>query len=310
MTTALISHPDCLDHVTPDGHPERPDRLRAIERVLGAEAFMHLLRVDAPLAQDAHILRCHPRSHLDRLERLAPTDGAVAIDSDTYLTAASLRAARRAAGANVLAVDMVMSGEVDNAFCAVRPPGHHAETVRAMGFCFFNNAAVGALHAVEHHGLHRVAIVDVDVHHGNGTQEIFERDGRVLYVSTHEWPLYPGTGARHETGVGNIVNLPLPGMTTGPEFREAFEALALPALDRFRPELVYVSAGFDAHARDPLSTTQLSERDFVWVTGALCDLADRHARGRVVSTLEGGYDLEGLARSAAAHVRVLMERGG
>jgi acetoin utilization deacetylase AcuC-like enzyme len=179
-----------------------------------------------------------------------------------------------------------------------------------MGFCFFNNAAVGALHAIEHHGLHRVAIIDFDVHHGNGTQEIFERDGRVFYASTHEWPLYPGTGAAHETGVGNILNAPLPGMSGSDEFRAAMEGQVLPALDRFRPELVYISAGFDAHARDPLSTLQLSERDFVWATHALCDLAERHSGGRVVSTLEGGYDLEGLARSTAAHVKVLMERAG
>lgn len=308
MTTALISHPDCLEHVTPPGHPERVDRLRAIDRMLGDEAFMHLIRVDAPLAEDGHILRCHTRPYLERLEALRPESGEIAIDSDTFMTPQSLRAARRAAGANILAVDMVLGGEVENAFCAVRPPGHHAETQRAMGFCFFNNAAVGALHAIEAHGLHRVAIIDFDVHHGNGTQEIFERDGRVFYGSCHEWPLYPGTGAREERGVGNILNAPLAGMTTGPEFRAAIEAHMLPALEAFRPELVYISAGFDAHARDPLSTIQLSERDFVWITEALCDLADRHAGGRVVSTLEGGYDLEGLARSCAAHVRVLMER--
>ncbi|TVQ51908.1 MAG: histone deacetylase family protein [Rhodobacteraceae bacterium] len=310
MTMALISHPDCLDHETPPGHPERADRLRVLDRVLGDEAFMHLVRVEAPLAEDAHILRCHPRSHLDKLEKAVPETGDRAIDADTHMSPRSLIAARRAAGANVLAVDMVLSGEVEAAFCAVRPPGHHAETVRAMGFCFFNNAAVGALHAVEHHGLHRVAIIDFDVHHGNGTQEIFERDGRVFYASTHEWPLYPGTGAAHETGVGNILNAPLPGLSGSAEFRSAMENQVLPALERFRPELVYISAGFDAHARDPLSTLQLSERDFVWATHALCDLAEAHAGGRVVSTLEGGYDLEGLARSAAAHVKVLMERAG
>jgi acetoin utilization deacetylase AcuC-like enzyme len=308
MSTALISHSDCLDHVTPPGHPERADRLRAVDAALSAEAFMHLIRVDAPLAEDAQLLRAHPRAHLDRLVAMAPAHGDVAIDSDTHMVPETLRAARRAAGANVLAVDMVLGGEVSNAFCAVRPPGHHAEAVRAMGFCFYNNAAVGALHAIEAHGLNRVAIMDFDVHHGNGTQDIFERDGRVLYASTHEWPLYPGTGAREETGVGNILNAPLPGYADGPAFRAAFEGLVIPALDRFRPELVYISAGFDAHARDPLSTLQLSERDFVWATGLLCDVADRHAKGRVVSTLEGGYDLEALARSCAAHVRVLMER--
>jgi acetoin utilization deacetylase AcuC-like enzyme len=308
MTTALISHHDCLDHATPPGHPERADRLRAVEAALQAEEFMFLLRVDAPLAEDAHLLRCHPRSHLDRLAAMVPEAGDAAIDGDTFLSPRSLIAARRAAGANVLAVDMVLSGEVSNAFCATRPPGHHAEATRAMGFCFYANAAVGALHAIEHHGLSRVAVMDFDVHHGNGTQDIFERDGRVFYASTHEWPLYPGTGARHERGVGNILNAPLPTHSGSSEFRAAMEGQVLPALHAFRPELVYISAGFDAHARDPLSTIQLTERDFTWATAALCDVADAHAGGRVVSTLEGGYDLEGLARSTAAHLRVLMER--
>jgi acetoin utilization deacetylase AcuC-like enzyme len=308
MTTALISHPDCLEHVTPPGHPERVDRLRAIDQALQDEAFMFLQRVDAPLAEDSAILRAHPKSHLDHIAGLVPETGDVALDADTYVSPLSLRAARRAAGAQVLAVDMVLAGEAANAFCATRPPGHHAEAMRAMGFCLFNNAAIGALHAIEAHGLRRVAIVDFDVHHGNGAQDIFERDGRVMYCSSHEWPLYPGTGAPHETGVGNIVNATLPGLSTGSEFREAYEQTILPALERFRPELLYISAGFDAHARDPLATLQLSERDFVWVTNALCDVADRWCGGRIVSTLEGGYDLEGLARSAAAHVKVLMER--
>jgi acetoin utilization deacetylase AcuC-like enzyme len=308
MTTALISHADCLDHATPEGHPERADRLRALDQTLQDEAFMFLQRVDAPLAEDAAILRAHPQSHLDRVTALIPQAGDAPIDSDTFVSPGSLRAARRAAGAQVLAVDMVLSGEVSNAFCATRPPGHHAEANRSMGFCLFNNAAIGALHAIEAHGLHRVAIVDFDVHHGNGAQDIFERDGRVMYCSSHEYPLYPGTGAPGERGVGNIVNATLPSMATGREFREVYEAMILPALERFRPELLYISAGFDAHARDPLATLQLSERDFVWVTNALCDVADRHCGGRIVSTLEGGYDLEGLARSAAAHVKVLMER--
>lgn len=309
MTTALISHPDCLEHATPPGHPERPDRMRAVDRALQDECFMHLIRVEAPLAEDAHILRAHPQSHLDRILALAPETGEAVIDGDTYLSPGSLRAARRAAGAQIEAVDMVLSGEVDNAFCATRPPGHHAETARAMGFCLFNNAAIGALHAIERHVLHRVAIVDFDVHHGNGTQEIFERDGRVFYGSTHEWPLFPGTGAPGERGVGNICNVTLPGMSGWQAFREGFENVLLPALERFRPELMYISAGFDAHARDPLSTIQLSERDFIWATKTLCDIADAHCGGRVVSTLEGGYDLEGLGRSTAAHVSVLMERG-
>jgi acetoin utilization deacetylase AcuC-like enzyme len=308
MTTALISHPDCLDHVTPPGHPERVDRLRAVEAALGAETFTHLLRVEAPEATDAQLLRVHPASHLAMLAAYAPREGWASLDPDTHMSPGSLRAARRAAGANVLAVDMVLGGEVGNAFCAVRPPGHHAERVRAMGFCFFSNAAVGALHALEAHGLRRVAVVDFDVHHGNGTQDVFETDGRVLYVSTHEWPLYPGTGAATEQGVGNIVNVPLAGGTDGQAFRAAVERGVLPALDAFAPELLIVSAGFDAHARDPLATLRLRTEDFAWVTHRLCDAADAHCRGRVVSTLEGGYDLEALARSTAAHVQVLAER--
>ena len=308
MTIALISHPDCLEHVTPPGHPERVDRLRAVEAALGTEPFAHLVRIEAPAATDAQLLRAHPAGHLAMLAAHAPRDGWASLDPDTHMSPGSLRAARRAAGANVLAVDMVLGGEAGAAFCAVRPPGHHAERLRAMGFCLFSNAAVGALHALEAHGLSRVAIVDFDVHHGNGTQDVFETDGRVLYVSTHEWPLYPGTGAATEQGVGNIVNVPLAGGTDGPAFRAAMQARVLPALDAFAPELLIVSAGFDAHARDPLATLRLGTDDFAWVTHRLCDVADAHCRGRVVSTLEGGYDLEALARSVAAHVQVLAER--
>jgi len=309
MTTALITHHDCYDHVTPPGHPECVDRIRAVERALVGDGFMMLTRVAAPAATDAALLRAHPRSHLDMLEEAAPAEGWTSLDPDTFLCPGSLRAARRAAGANVLAVDMVMSGEVRNAFCAVRPPGHHAETARAMGFCLFNNAAVGALHAIEAHGLRRVAIVDFDVHHGNGCQEIFQRDGRVMYGSTHEWPNYPGTGRAEETGAGNIVNAPLPPHTAGADFRAAYEHVILPALDAFRPELTIIAAGFDAHVRDPLASFELVEADYVWVTDRLCDVADVHGGGRVVSTLEGGYDLTGLGRSVAAHVTALMERG-
>jgi len=308
MSTVIISHPDCFEHVNPPGHPECVDRLRAVEAALGIEAFSLVPRIQAPLATVQQLLRAHPQAHIDRLRALSPASGWASVDADTSLSPGSLNAALRAAGANVLAVDMVMGGEAPNAFCAVRPPGHHAEAMRAMGFCLFGNAAIGALHAVEAHGLTRVAVVDFDVHHGNGTQDIFQNDGRLLYASTHEWPLYPGTGAAEETGVGNIVNAPLPGMSGGREFRAAFDTLILPALNRFRPELLIVSAGFDAHARDPLATLQLGEADFVWATNALCDIADAHCRGRLVSTLEGGYDLEALARSTAAHVRVLMER--
>lgn len=308
MTTAILCHPDCFDHLTPPGHPERVDRLKAVEMALAGADFDHLLRVEAPLATDEQLLRAHPQSHLDALEALLPTSGHAHVDPDTCLSPGTLRAARRAAGANVLAVDMVMGGEVSNAFCAVRPPGHHAERSRAMGFCFYNSAGVGALHALAEHGISRVAIVDFDVHHGNGAQDVFLRDGRVLYASSHEWPLYPGTGRADETGVGNIVNVPLPGGSDGAAFRAAYERTILPALDRFEPELLIISAGFDGHRRDPLATLELTAADFAWVTHALCDVADSRCGGRVVSTLEGGYDLEGLALSTAAHVKVLAER--
>lgn len=308
MTTALISHHDCYDHVTPPGHPERVDRIRAVEQALAGDAFMMLTRVEAPEAADETLLRAHPSSHLALLEAERPGDGWTSLDQDTFLGPRSLAAARRAAGANVLAVDMVLGGEAKNAFCAVRPPGHHAETRRAMGFCFYNNAAVGALHAVTAHRLSRVAIIDFDVHHGNGCQEIFEADGRVMYCSSHEWPNYPGTGRPEERGAGNIVNAPLPARTGGADFRAAYEDMILPALDAFRPQLVYIAAGFDAHQLDPLASFELVEDDYAWLTGRLCDVADAHAQGRVVSTLEGGYDLTGLGRSVAAHVTVLMER--
>jgi acetoin utilization deacetylase AcuC-like enzyme len=310
MTTALISHPDCLLHVNPPGHPERVERLQAIQAALEAEEFAYLVRVDAPLAEDAHLLRAHPASHLAALAARAPNASFAALDADTFLCPGSLAAARRAAGALVAAVDMVMAGEVRNAFCAVRPPGHHAETATAMGFCLFGNAVVGARHALEAHGLERVAIVDFDVHHGNGTQDLIWNDGRVLFASTQQMPLYPGTGRAEERGAhGQIVNVPLPPGSGGPAFRAGFLGRVLPALEAFAPELVVISAGFDAHARDPLANLNLTEADFAWATDRLCDAAERSAGGRVVSTLEGGYDLSALAASVAAHVRVLMERG-
>jgi acetoin utilization deacetylase AcuC-like enzyme len=310
MTTALITHADCLGHVNPGGHPERVERLGAILAALEAEAFAHLVRVEAPLAGDAEILRAHPVEHLEGLAAAAPAAGFAAIDADTFLSPGTLRAARRAAGAVVRGVDMVMAGEVRNAFCAVRPPGHHAETATAMGFCFFGNAVVGARHALEAHGLGRVAIVDFDVHHGNGTQDLVWEDARVLFASTHQMPLYPGTGAPEETGAhGQVVNAPLPPGAGGAAFRAAMLGRVLPAVEAHGPEMILVSAGFDAHARDPLANLQLDEADFAWVTERLCELANRVCGGRIVSTLEGGYDLSALAASAAAHVRVLMERG-
>jgi acetoin utilization deacetylase AcuC-like enzyme len=310
MTTALISHLDCLAHVNPPGHPERVDRLQAINATLEAEEFAYLVRVDAPLAEDAHLLRAHPAAHLAALAARSPASSFAAIDGDTFLCPATLTAARRAAGAVVQAVDMVMSGEVKNAFCAVRPPGHHAETATAMGFCYFGNVVVGARHALEAHGLKRVAIVDFDVHHGNGTQDLVWNDARILFASTQQIPLYPGTGNANETGAhGQIVNVPLPPGSGGPAFRAGFLGRVLPAIEAHDPELILISAGFDAHARDPLANLNLTEADFAWATARLCDAADRHCGGRLVSTLEGGYDLQALAASVAAHVRVLMERG-
>lgn len=306
MTTALITHKAGFDHVTPQGHPEQVARLDA---VLNALDGMELQRVEAPLAADDDLLRCHPKAHLDAVRRAAPSEGWRSLDADTHMSAGTLEAAYRAAGGVVKAVDLVMSGEVGNAFSAMRPPGHHAERETAMGFCFFGSVAVAAKHALEFHGLKRVAILDFDVHHGNGTQDLVEEDARILFCSSHQMPLYPGTGAAHETGVGNVVNVPLPDGCGSKAFRSAWETHVFPRVDAFKPELLLISAGFDAHADDPLAGIQLVEDDFAWVTEKLCDLADKHCQGRVVSALEGGYDLEALGRSARAHVDVLKERG-
>ena len=310
MSTALVTHADCLGHVNPPGHPERVERLGAILAALEAEPFANLVRVEAPLASDAEILRAHPADYLARLEAAVPEAGFAAIDGDTFVSPGTLTAARRAAGAVVHAVDMVMAGEVRNAFCAVRPPGHHAETATAMGFCFFGNVVIGARHALEAHGLARVAIVDFDVHHGNGTQDLVWQDRRVCFASTHQMPLYPGTGAQEERGAfGQVVNVPLPPGASGGVFRAGMLSRVLPAVEAHAPEMILISAGFDAHARDPLANLQLGEADFAWATERLCELANRACGGRIVSTLEGGYDLSALAASAAAHVKVLMERG-
>jgi acetoin utilization deacetylase AcuC-like enzyme len=306
MTTLLYTHPACLEHDPGDYHPESPSRLRAVLAALDPPEFARLQRRSAPQAALDDIARVHPRRFVDRLLAAVPSDGHVGIDADTVLCPASGRAALHAAGAVVAAVDAVMAGEADNAFCAVRPPGHHAEPGRAMGFCLFNNVAIGALRARAAHGLSRVAVVDFDVHHGNGTQACFAADAGLFYGSTHQYPLYPGTGARSETGIGNIVNAPLPPGAGSRQFRLAFSGEILPALDAFRPEIVLISAGFDAHRNDPLAQLRLDESDYTWVTEQLLTVARRHAEGRVVSTLEGGYDLAALAASAAAHVRVLM----
>jgi len=312
MTTALITHPACLAHAPPPGHPESPERLAAVLAAFETSEFENLIRLEAPLAERAALVRAHSADHIANvLDEWAPqtkTYRYVRIDQDTAMSAGSDEAALRAAGACVRAVDEIIKGPIRNAFCAVRPPGHHAEHDRAMGFCLFNSIAVAAAHARAHHGCQRIAIVDFDVHHGNGTQDIFWKDATTLYASTHQSPHYPGTGEPTERGVANnILNIPLSAGAGSEQFRAAYERVILPAVEQFAPDFLFISAGFDAHMADPLADLCLTEADFAWVTTALCDLAGRRCEGRVVSTLEGGYDLDALARSAAAHVRALME---
>jgi acetoin utilization deacetylase AcuC-like enzyme len=306
MTTLLYTHKACLEHDPGPYHPESPARLRAVLHALEGPDFASLERREAPEAAVEDIARVHPHRFVERLLAAVPASGHSGIDADTVLSPHSGQAALRAAGAVVAAVDAVVAGEADNAFCAVRPPGHHAEPGRAMGFCLFNNVAIGALRARQAHGFARAAVVDFDVHHGNGTQACFYDDPSLFYASSHQFPLYPGTGAAHETGVGNIVNVPLRPMSGSREFRMGFGREILPALDAFQPEIVLISAGFDAHKSDPLAQLMLDESDYTWVTEQLLEIARRHAGGRVVSTLEGGYDLAALGASAAAHLRVLM----
>lgn len=306
MVTALVTHKACYDHVTPPGHPEQVARLDA---VLNALQGLDLQRVSAPLAAEDDLLRCHSKAHLQAVKDAAPESGWRALDADTHMSVGTLEAAYRAAGGVLRAVDLVIAGGVANAFAAVRPPGHHAERETAMGFCFFGSVAVAAKHALNFHGLKRVAIVDFDVHHGNGTQDLVEDDARILFVSSHQMPLWPGTGAAHETGVGNVVNVPLPEGAGSEVFRAAYLREVFPRIEAFAPEVLLISAGFDAHGADPLAGLMLDEADFAWVTTKLCDLADKHCGGRVVSVLEGGYDLGALGASARAHVEVLEERG-
>jgi acetoin utilization deacetylase AcuC-like enzyme len=308
MSTLLISHPACLDHLTPPGHPERPDRLRVVERALEDERFQALARAQAPMAEPETIALVHPMEYIETIRNASPSEGMVQLDADTSMSPGSFEAALRGAGGAVLAVDDVMNQKAANAFVAVRPPGHHAETARPMGFCLFNNVAIAARYAQKRYDIERAAIVDFDVHHGNGTQEIFWADKSVMYCSTHEMPLFPGTGAIGERGdFDTIVNAPLSAGDGGDAFREAFETVILPRLREFKPEILIISAGFDAHTRDPLANLNLVEADFTWVTKKLMDVADDSAQGRIVSVLEGGYDLQGLARSAAAHVTALMK---
>ena len=302
----LFTHPSSLRHVTPHGHPERIDRIRAVNQILSSEHFRDLLRREAPQGRDEDILRAHAYEHLERIRAMSPTEGFEYLDPDTPMSPGSLEAALRAVGAATAAVDAVFQGEADNAFCAMRPPGHHAETRRAMGFCLFNQAAIAAHYARERYDAERVAVVDFDVHHGNGTQEIFWSDPSLFYGSTHQMPLFPGSGDVQETGEGNIFNAPLRAGEGSEQFREAMGSVILPALDAFVPDLVIISAGFDAHHRDPLGSLQLTEEDFAWVTLKLMEAAEIHCGGRVVSVLEGGYDLQGLAASVGIHVQALM----
>ncbi|HEV3160685.1 MAG TPA: histone deacetylase family protein [Xanthobacteraceae bacterium] len=307
MSTLLITHPAFLEHLTPLGHPERPDRLRAIERALEAEKFQTLARSQAPPASLETIALCHPMEYISEVREASPREGLIHLDADTAMSPGTFEAALRAAGGAIHAVDEVLTKKAANAFVAARPPGHHAETARPMGFCLFDNAAIAARYSQQRYGVASAAIVDFDVHHGNGSQEIFWSDKTVMYCSTHQMPLFPGTGAVGETGEHNtIVNAPLRPGDGGAAFRAAFETRILPRLREFRPELVIISAGFDAHMRDPLANINLAEADFIWATQKIMDLADGCAGGRIISLLEGGYDLQALGNSVAAHVATLM----
>ncbi len=305
MKTALLTHADCLNHVTPEGHPERVARL---EHILHALEGLDVRRVTAPLAADDDLLRVHPQSHISDILDHRPSDGFKQIDGDTFMSPGSVDAAYRAAGAAVRAVDLVLGGEAPNAFCAIRPPGHHAETETAMGFCLFGNAALAAKHALDHHGLSRVAVVDFDVHHGNGTQDLLWDEKRALVITSQQMPLWPGSGRPAETGAfETVLNIPLAPGTGGAEMRAAYETQAFPRLRAFKPELIIISAGFDAHQDDPLANLNWSTGDFAWITAELCKIADEVSDGRIVSTLEGGYDLNALAEATRAHVEELMK---
>jgi acetoin utilization deacetylase AcuC-like enzyme len=307
MTTAFISHPDCQKHWMGGAHPERPARLSAInDRVIASGLGVMLHHYEAPLATRDQLCRVHDADYVESIFSQSPAAGTLVwLDPDTAMNEGTLNAALRAAGAAVLAVDLVMSGEVQNAFCNVRPPGHHAEHNRAMGFCFFNNIAVGAAHALECHQLQRVAVVDFDVHHGNGTEDIFRSEPRVMLFSTFQHPFYPYSGG--DTHLPNMVNVPLPAGSRSAQFRQAVEQYWLPALNKFQPQLIMVSAGFDAHCDDDMAGLCLTDQDYAWVTNHVKNIAAKHAEGRIVSSLEGGYELDALARSAHAHIAALAD---
>ncbi len=309
MTTCLFTHPACIDHDPSPSHPESPARLERILQVLDTPEFTELERREAPPATTEQIAAMHPERYIDQIFSAIPEEGYARLDADTIVSPGSGAAALRAAGALVAAVDAVMAGQCGNAFCAVRPPGHHAEAERSMGFCLFNNVAIGAAHARDAYGLGRVAVMDFDVHHGNGTQAMFWDEPEMFYASTHQSPLYPGSGSPTERGAsGNIVNAPLPPGAGSEAFQAAMNAIILPAIRAFEPDFLFISAGFDAHVRDPLANLEFTTDDYRWATDKLCDVADGMCAGRVVSTLEGGYDLDALGESVAAHVQALMAR--
>ncbi len=310
MATLIYTHQSALEHVTPPGHPERVDRMKAILKVLASPYFKGLPILEAPRGKMEDILRAHTEEHYRRVTSLSIEEDFEYLDPDTVMSPGSLEAALRAVGAATSAVDAVFQGDAANAFCAMRPPGHHAEHNKAMGFCFFNQAAIAALYARDQYHAERVAVVDFDVHHGNGTQDIFWSDKDLFYGSTHQMPLFPGSGAQNETGVGNIFNAPLKAGDGGQEFRAAMSEVILPALNLHQPDLVIISAGFDAHINDPLSSLRLTEEDFAWATLQLMEVAETHCDSRVVSVLEGGYDLQGLAASVAVHIQTLMHGSG
>lgn len=308
MVTRLYTHRDCLMHQTPLGHPEQVARLEVITQKLEAPAFDGLDRHAAPLATDDDLLLCHPQSYLDRLAEAEPEQGLVQLDGDTLLTPQSLDAARRGVGAVIASIDAVLAGEADNAFCATRPPGHHAEQDTPMGFCFFGSIAIGARHALERCGLERVAVIDFDVHHGNGTQALLANEQRAVFASSHQMPLWPGSGEADDRGpLGNIYNLPLVPYSTGTDLLDIYNTELFPKLEEFAPQMILISAGFDAHEADPLANLNFSTDEFAQITRALKTLAGRLCKGRIVSTLEGGYDLDALAEAVGAHVSVLME---